>query len=235
MPAVLRRLNLSVIVRVIADASLVSFGLFAGLIVLVARNIGLIPFATSWGVRLDGGRTDQPGKHPRIDAPGARLLERRPPPDLAGQKPKLELQGALEFVGLPYTRAALETAGADFRLATAWQEIAPGLCLSGEVPRQTTYEFGDQKLKHRDATGALATDPVRDDQTVVIDTPGGLFVVLGCSHAGRAGWFSVLDAGLIATGLVAAAVLIAALTLVCGVVPSRLATAVRPAEALHYE
>jgi 7,8-dihydropterin-6-yl-methyl-4-(beta-D-ribofuranosyl)aminobenzene 5'-phosphate synthase len=95
-----------------------------------------------------------------------------------------EEEGALEFVGLPYTRAALETAGADFRLATAWQEIAPGLCLSGEVPRQTTYEFGDQKLKHRDATGALATDPVRDDQTVVIDTADGLFVVLGCSHAG---------------------------------------------------
>ena len=27
-------------------------------------------------------------------------------------------------------------------------------------------------------------DPVRDDQTVVIDTADGLFVVLGCSHAG---------------------------------------------------
>ena len=27
-------------------------------------------------------------------------------------------------------------------------------------------------------------DPVRDDQTVVIDTADGLIVVLGCSHAG---------------------------------------------------
>ena len=27
-------------------------------------------------------------------------------------------------------------------------------------------------------------DPVRDDQTVVIDTEDGLFVILGCSHAG---------------------------------------------------
>ena len=51
MPAVLRRLNLSVIVRVIADVCLVSFGLLAG---LIARSIGLIQFGASWGVRPDG-------------------------------------------------------------------------------------------------------------------------------------------------------------------------------------
>jgi nucleoside-diphosphate-sugar epimerase len=51
MPAVLRRLNLSVIVRVIADMCLVSFGLLAG---LIARSIGLIQFGESLGVRPDG-------------------------------------------------------------------------------------------------------------------------------------------------------------------------------------
>jgi 7,8-dihydropterin-6-yl-methyl-4-(beta-D-ribofuranosyl)aminobenzene 5'-phosphate synthase len=96
----------------------------------------------------------------------------------------VEENGILSFCGLPHTRAALETAGAQFHLATGWQEIVPGVCMTGEVPRQTTYELGDPDLKHYDASGAIAIDPIRDDQTVVIDTPEGLFVVLGCSHAG---------------------------------------------------
>jgi 7,8-dihydropterin-6-yl-methyl-4-(beta-D-ribofuranosyl)aminobenzene 5'-phosphate synthase len=87
--------------------------------------------------------------------------------------------GRLSFCGLPRTCGALETAGAEFRLVTGWQEIAPGICMTREVPRQTAYEFGDPELKHCDASGAIVVDPIRDDQTVVIDTPGGLFVVLG--------------------------------------------------------
>ena len=90
----------------------------------------------------------------------------------------------LEFIGLPHTRRALEAAGAAFHLATGWQDIGPGLSLTGEVPRLTAFEIGDPKLRHEDGAGNLVVDPVRDDQTVVIETPDGLFVVLGCSHAG---------------------------------------------------
>jgi 7,8-dihydropterin-6-yl-methyl-4-(beta-D-ribofuranosyl)aminobenzene 5'-phosphate synthase len=95
-----------------------------------------------------------------------------------------ESDGKLEFIGVPHTRSALETAGARFSLATEWQELVPGVCLSGEVPRRTAFEFGDQELRHYDESGNLVVDPVRDDQTVVIDTADGMFVVLGCSHAG---------------------------------------------------
>ena len=95
-----------------------------------------------------------------------------------------EEEGTLEFIGLRHTRRALETEGAEFRLAAGWQEIAPGVCLTGEVPRRTSYELGDPDLKHDDGSGRLVADPIRDDQTLVIDTPDGLFVLLGCSHAG---------------------------------------------------
>jgi 7,8-dihydropterin-6-yl-methyl-4-(beta-D-ribofuranosyl)aminobenzene 5'-phosphate synthase len=95
-----------------------------------------------------------------------------------------ESDGKLRFAGLPHTRAMLEMSGAEFRLSTEWCEIAPGLWMTGEVPRRTAFEFGDTELKHRDARGELVIDPIRDDQTVVVDTPDGLFVVLGCSHAG---------------------------------------------------
>lgn len=93
-------------------------------------------------------------------------------------------EGNLSFTGLPHTRSVLETSGAEFHLDTGWREIASGLLMTGEVPRTTDYEFGDLNIKHYDASGDIATDPIRDDQTVVIDTPSGLFVVLGCSHAG---------------------------------------------------
>lgn len=92
--------------------------------------------------------------------------------------------GSFEFIGLPHTRRGLEVAGATFHLATGWQEIGPGLSLTGEVPRLTAYEIGDPNLRHEDGAGNLVVDPVRDDQTVVIETRDGLFVVLGCSHAG---------------------------------------------------
>jgi 7,8-dihydropterin-6-yl-methyl-4-(beta-D-ribofuranosyl)aminobenzene 5'-phosphate synthase len=60
----------------------------------------------------------------------------------------------------------------------------PGVWLSGEVPRRTGFELGDQELRHYDKSGNLVVDPVRDDETVVIDTAGGMVVVLGCSQAG---------------------------------------------------
>lgn len=104
-------------------------------------------------------------------------------PDLFKQS-FYERKGTRSYSALPLTRGALETAGARFELAPVWREIAPGVALTGEVPRRTDFEPGDQTLKHYDAAGAVVVDPIRDDQTVVIDTPDGLFVVLGCSHAG---------------------------------------------------
>lgn len=95
-----------------------------------------------------------------------------------------ERNGTRSYSALPLTQSALETAGARFDLDTTWREIAPGIALTGEVPRRTTFEPGDQTLKHYDVDGNVVVDPIRDDQTVVIDMPDGLFVVLGCSHAG---------------------------------------------------
>lgn len=105
-------------------------------------------------------------------------------PDLFKDSFSESRDGKLHHIGVPHTRSALETAGAEFHLEAGWQEIAQGIWMTGEVPRRTDYEFGDTNLKHYNASGALVIDPIRDDQTVVIDTPDGLFIMLGCSHAG---------------------------------------------------
>jgi 7,8-dihydropterin-6-yl-methyl-4-(beta-D-ribofuranosyl)aminobenzene 5'-phosphate synthase len=88
------------------------------------------------------------------------------------------------YIGIPFCRAALESAGAQLCLEKEWQEIDEGIYLTGEVPRSTSFEKADNSLKHRNDQGEMVTDPIMDDQNLVIETDEGLFVVLGCSHGG---------------------------------------------------
>lgn len=94
---------------------------------------------------------------------------------IKGQRPR--------FIGVPYPRPLLEAKGARFNLSADFREIAPGLWLTGEVPRRTPYELGDAKQVIVSG-GGFVQDELRDDQSVVIETGRGLFIVLGCCHAG---------------------------------------------------
>lgn len=89
------------------------------------------------------------------------------------------------FIGIPHRREYLEALGARFRLTTLWQEIGPEVYLSGEILRQTEYEKGDAKMTAVTADGErLRPDPLLDDLSLVVDSPSGLVVLLGCAHAG---------------------------------------------------
>lgn len=85
-------------------------------------------------------------------------------------------------IGLPHGRPALEEAGAGFDLAEEFREIAPGICLTGTVPRTTAFETGDRGLFLDNA--GLRADQTPDDQSLVLETARGLVVILGCCHAG---------------------------------------------------
>ena len=61
-------------------------------------------------------------------------------------------------------------------------EVMPGLLVTGPIPRNTDFE---------DVGGAFyvdenceKADTLPDDQAAFFDTPRGLVVILGCSHAG---------------------------------------------------
>lgn len=61
-------------------------------------------------------------------------------------------------------------------------EVAPGLFLTGEIPRETDFEdVGGPFVL--DAAGRQP-DPIADDQALFFDTRDGVVVVLGCAHAG---------------------------------------------------
>lgn len=60
--------------------------------------------------------------------------------------------------------------------------LAPGLLVTGAIPR--TNDFEDTGGPFFLDPDARTPDPVPDDQALLIDTPDGLAVVLGCAHAG---------------------------------------------------
>jgi 7,8-dihydropterin-6-yl-methyl-4-(beta-D-ribofuranosyl)aminobenzene 5'-phosphate synthase len=93
-------------------------------------------------------------------------------------------------IGIPFEKSAYEGAGATFNLSNFFREISPGIMLTGEVPRATRFETGDQGI-FCDCTGQ-ELDATPDDQSLVIETAKGLVVLLGCCHAGLVNTINIL-------------------------------------------
>jgi len=89
----------------------------------------------------------------------------------------------VRYIGVPYPRRLLETKGATFKFSDEFRQIEPEMWLTGEVPRRTAYELGDEKLVVKSGEGYVKDD-LLDDQSVVIETEKGLFIILGCCHSG---------------------------------------------------
>jgi 7,8-dihydropterin-6-yl-methyl-4-(beta-D-ribofuranosyl)aminobenzene 5'-phosphate synthase len=81
-------------------------------------------------------------------------------------------------------RAAWEGAGAEIVSLVEPYELAPGCLATGPVPRRTDFERVSSSILYRRGTEFMS-DPIRDDQSIVINVKGkGLVVVCGCAHAG---------------------------------------------------
>jgi 7,8-dihydropterin-6-yl-methyl-4-(beta-D-ribofuranosyl)aminobenzene 5'-phosphate synthase len=77
----------------------------------------------------------------------------------------------------------LESLGGKFTLEKNFCEVTREMFLTGEVPRKNSFEKGDQNL-FTEIEGKLVPDPLWDDQSLVIESPEGLVLLLGCAHAG---------------------------------------------------
>ncbi len=103
-------------------------------------------------------------------------------PGVFGRRYRVKDTGESFAIGIPYEEAYLRGVGARFSLDAGFREIAPGMFLTGEVPRQTAFETGDNGM-YCDECGCVV-DVIRDDQSLVIKTARGLVLLLGCCHAG---------------------------------------------------
>lgn len=80
-------------------------------------------------------------------------------------------------------RATYEAGGGKFIEHDSPAEILPGVWLTGPVPRihpEKNYPPGIQVVTPQ----GTVTDEVPDDDSLVVDSTGGLIVVTGCGHAG---------------------------------------------------
>lgn len=85
-------------------------------------------------------------------------------------------------IGVPFRIDDIKAGGARFTLVREFREIREGVWFTGQVPRKREIGF-DSRLYVRQGS-RLEPDPVEDDASVVIESPSGPILLLGCAHAG---------------------------------------------------
>ena len=120
------------------------------------------------------------GLKPLLEEYGARQVLGHP--GMFRSRYRIKDSGESYLISCTSSRDELEAAGASFDVSKEFRAIAPGMYLTGEIPRVTDFETGDQGL-YFDGTGQ-ERDTTPDDQSLVLETVKGLVLILGCCHAG---------------------------------------------------
>lgn len=87
------------------------------------------------------------------------------------------------YLGVPYFQKQLESSGAKFHWHSEPFELSPGLWISGEIPRETSFEHLDDRLVVFEGENVVQ-DRIRDDLSLFYLTSRGLIILLGCAHSG---------------------------------------------------
>ena len=82
----------------------------------------------------------------------------------------------------PASERALRSKAANLVESVQPTEVAPGILVTGAIPRRNTYEIAADPFFIDEA--CTQSDPLTDDQALLIETKGGWAVITGCGHAG---------------------------------------------------
>ncbi|MGE9291944.1 MAG: MBL fold metallo-hydrolase [Puniceicoccales bacterium] len=103
-------------------------------------------------------------------------------PDALLPKYQRRANGSISPAGHPSIARSIPQEASQTILRSEPTEVLHGIWMTGEVPRQNTFEDtgGDFVL---DPEGSRK-DPLNDDQSLFFRTSEGIVVILGCAHAG---------------------------------------------------
>jgi len=153
----------------------------SGLVVDNARGLG-IDLKNINGIILSHGHYDHTGGLKSVlDKTGE--MDVYAHPGIFLERFRLEKSGQLSPIGIPFPRHLLEESGGRFSLAETGREISPGIYLSGEIPRLTSFEQGDPLLVVKEGYRSIP-DPFIDDQFILLDDDDGVIMITGCCHSG---------------------------------------------------
>ncbi len=151
---------------------------------LVVSNARLldVPLADLDAIALSHGHYDHTGGLKAVLdlAPHSRIYLH---PAAVAQKFAGNSDGSSRPVGMSDSvLAALRSAESSIVWTRQPTPIAEGIFLTGEIPRQNTFEDTGGRFFLDEACSR--PDPLIDDQAVFFDTVDGIVVLLGCAHAG---------------------------------------------------
>jgi 7,8-dihydropterin-6-yl-methyl-4-(beta-D-ribofuranosyl)aminobenzene 5'-phosphate synthase len=180
MPGVLAEWGLSILVETKGLKILIDTGA-SSTVPHNVRPLG-VDLSSIQKVVLSHGHFDHTGGLKGVLLQAGRKIEVIAHPDVFGNK-HTRIGQTERYIGMPYNRKELESAGASFKLSKEPVWITDNIVTTGEIPMSTEYETIEPNFIIKADTGTVP-DTFTDDQALIIKTEMGLVVILGCAHRG---------------------------------------------------
>jgi len=100
-------------------------------------------------------------------------------------EPRYIKDGAEDVNSMGLIRQQYEATGGVFIVHANAEQILPGVLLTGPVERRYDEQNWDKEYWVAGAGGRV-DDTIREDMSMIINTPQGMIVITGCGHAGIA-------------------------------------------------
>ncbi|MFC1876885.1 MBL fold metallo-hydrolase [Thermodesulfobacteriota bacterium] len=119
-----------------------------------------------------------------------KVLERKHPVDVIAHPSIWDLKYTKRpyeahhaFIGIPFKRELLELYGANFILSKEPYQISENIWTSGEISIVTDFE-SIEPIFFKKTNDTYTPDSIPDDLALILNSPKGLVIILGCGHRG---------------------------------------------------